>query len=644
MIFFRQLFFIIFLFFLILNGLIKPCLAQEKETSNQQLEKLELEDLLDVEVVSPTRRKQSLENIAGSYTILTEEDIKVSGAMSVPEALKVVPGVLVTRMDSDKWSIGIRGFNGVFNSKQLILIDNRPITSPYYSEVIWSNQDLPIELVKRIEVIRGPWTSLWGSESFNGVINIITKSAKELQGTQSVSVVGNDVASQMVRQGGKFTDDGYFMVYAKGSYEPGKSYTVRGGTHKGSRDLVQGTTGFRTDWQNIFTDQFTIQGDISTSSITEQSPPGNPFSADKVKKGYGGYAQFTWDRATGLNSGMQFRTSYSRSETTFDDLEGVSNTIDAEYIYSADQIGINLFTLGLGGRYFWDSFEQGDHVRVRNEKFSRMDFSSFAQDKMTLIEDSLFLTLGLKLDYSEDGNLEPQSTARLLYTADEDEYWLAVSKATRVPSNWAREGRYQVNYNGKRYEIDASGNLDSEELTSVEAGYRRIFSDNLKLDLSLYFNSYDKLITLNYDPDTRIATPASALCGLTYGTEVALDWKVLPRLTLRPSISLSNQDFPGATLNDAGFSPPLNCPVYNLKIQALINLAEKWDLDLFGSYLNTMDDKDLSTGFGVDARLAWHPVDNLSLELIGSSLLSQVNEGNFETTEPSCSLRVIWDF
>jgi iron complex outermembrane receptor protein len=152
------------------------------------------------------------------------------------------------------------------------------------------------------------------------------------------------------------------------------------------------------------------------------------------------------------------------------------------------------------------------------------------------------------------------------------------------------------------------------------------------------------MLTLSFDEDTKIATPISSLCGLTYGTEAALDWKALSRLTLRPSISLSNQDFTGSAIDSPGFSPPLNSPIYSIKLQALINLADNWDLDIFTSYLNSMDDKDLSTGFGVDARLAWRPLNNLSLELIGSSLLSPINDGNFVTTEPSTSLRVIWDF
>ncbi|SDL37155.1 iron complex outermembrane recepter protein [Maridesulfovibrio ferrireducens] len=640
----RKAIFAFFFLFLIFAGGIHPCNAEAEVLDSPSLEQLDLEGLLEVEVISPTNRKQSLENIAGSYTVLTEEDIKASGAMSVPEALRVVPGVLVTRMDTNKWAIGIRGFNGMFNSKQLILIDNRPITSPFYSEVIWSNNDLPIELVKRIEVIRGPWTSLWGSESLNGVIKIITKSAKELKGTQSVSVVGTDGVNQMIRQGGELSDENNFMVYAKGGYESGKSYKVKGTAHKGSKDLVKGNTGFRSDWQNAFTDQLTLQGDISASSIKEHSPPGTPFSANREKKEYGGYAQFTWDRATGINSGMQFRTSYTHSATTFDDLNGISNTVDAEFLYSAEQIGMHLMTFGVGGRYFWDSFEQGKHVTVHNDQFSRMDVSAFAQDKMTLIEESLFLTLGLKLDYSEKVNISPQATARLLYTADKDEYWIAASRATKTPSNWAREGRYEVKYRGERYEIDTTNGLESEELTSFEAGYRRIFSDNLKFDLSLYFNSYDKLLTLSYDKDTRIATPTSSLCGLTYGTEASLDWKALPRLTLRPSISLSNQDFTGSSIDSPGFAPPLNSPIYNVKLQALINLADNLDLDLFTSYLNSMDDKDLSTGFSFDARLAWRPVNNLSFELIGSSLLSPINDGNFAPTKPSGSLRVIWDF
>lgn len=622
---------------------LSPCFAGDRDVS-AELENLDLEELLQVEMVSPSERKQSLENIAGSYTILTEEDIKRSGATSVPEALRTVPGVLVTRTDTDKWEIGIRGFSGTFNSKQLILVDNRPITSPYFNGVIWSSQDLPIQTVKRIEIVRGPWTSLWGSESFNGVINIITKSAAEMQGTRSVTTAGTDGASQYLRHGGEIPGNGTMAVYARGAYESGKNYRIRGRTEKGSKDWKTASGGFRADWLNAYTDQLSIQGQIADSTISEKSPPGNPFSANSDKQDYSGYTQFLWDRKTGANSGMQFRTSYTRTVTTLEDLENTSNTLDAEFVYSNEQLKNNFFTFGLGGRYFWDAFEQGERVYVTNDNIYRLDFSGFAKDRITLIEDRLFLTLGLKLDYAEDKDLSPQPTARLLYTKDNEEYWLAVSHANREPGNWIREGNYRVRIKDKEYTIDTSGELETEKLTSIEAGYRRLFNDTLKLDLSLYLNSYDQMVTLSYDEDTLTAKPMSALGGLSYGTEIALDWQALNWLILRPSIDLSNQDFSNFDKDVPGFSPPLNSPLYNIKFQALITLAEEWELDLFTSYLNSLDEKDISTGFGLDARLAWTPEENISVELIGSNLLTTVDDGNFTPTEPSCTLRLTWDF
>jgi iron complex outermembrane receptor protein len=620
-----------------------PCRAAGSD-SDSRLEDLNLEELMDVEVVSPSRRKQSLENIAGSYTILTEEDIRRSGAKSIPEALQTVPGVIVTRTDTDKWAIGIRGFKGVFNSKQLILIDNRPITSPYFAEVLWGTQGLPIEMVKQIEVIRGPWTSLWGAESFNGFINIITKHAKELEGLKSVTTVGSDGVSELLIGGSKISDNGNFAVYGKGGYEAGKNYTVFGHPEKGSRDWTTGTVGVRGDWENAFTDELSFQGAISHSKITEQSPPGNPFSADRDKNDVNGFAQFVWDRSTGVNSGIQFRSSYSRTIVTLQDLEGNLNTFDGELVYSGVQTGAHLITAGAGGRYFWEEFEQGKFVSVRNANFSRFDVSSFLQDRITLIEDELFLTLGMKLDYVEDGEVSPQPTARLLYTKDKQEYWLALSYANRYPSDWVHQGHYDVMYNGQRYFLDSTADLDNEELTSVEAGYRKIFDDDLKIDLSVFFNNYDQMVTMSFDPATRTASPVSSLEGITYGSEFALDWQALEWLILRPSVSVTLQDFPSVPGDGPGFSPPLNSPVYSYKLQAIAALSDSLELDLFSSYLNSLDDRDLSTGFDLSARLEWKASDKISLELIGSGLLNGVNDANYVITEPAVSMRLTWDF
>lgn len=620
-----------------------PCFAGDREVSSE-LENLDIEDLLQVEMISPSQRKQSLENIAGSYTILTEEDIKRSGAKSIPEALRTVPGVLVTRTDTDKWAIGVRGFSGTFNSKQLIMVDNRPLTSPYFKGVIWSSQDLPIHLVKRIEIVRGPWTSLWGSESFNGVINIITKSAAEMQGSRSVSTIGTDGVGQFIRHGEKISENATMAVYANGAYEPGKNYNIRGRNEKGSKNWLRGSGGFRTDWLNAYTDQFSLQGQLSGSTIDETSPPGNRFSANEDKDDYSGYAQLLWDRKTGANSGMQFRSSYTRTTTTLEDMETTSNSIESEFVYSNEQISGHFFTLGAGGRYFWDSFKQGERVFVTNDNIYRFEFSGFAKDRITLIDEKLFLTLGLKLDYSESKDLAPQPTARLLYTENDEEYWLALSHANREPGNWIREGSYRVRIRDKEYILDTSGGLETEKLSSVEAGYRKLFSDRLKLDISLYLNSYDQLVTLDYDEDTLTATPASALCGLTYGTEIALDWQAMDNLILRPSLDLSNQDFSNFDHEVPGFSPPLNSPIYNIKLQALITLSDDWELDLFSSYINTLDDRDISSGFGLDARLAWTPKDDFSIELIGSDLFTSFDEGEFTPTEPSCAVRITWDF
>lgn len=620
-----------------------PCFAGDTDVA-AELENLDLEELLQVEMVSPSERKQSLENIAGSYTILTAEDIKRSGATNIPDALRTVPGVMVTRTDTDKWAIGLRGFSGVFNSKQLILIDNRPITSPYFKGVIWSNQGLPIQLVKRIEVIRGPWTSLWGSESFNGVINIITKTSAEMQGTQSVTTGGTDGASQFLRHGDRIAENGTLAVYAKGGYESGKNFRIKDHTEKGSKNWATGSTGFRTDWLNAYTDQFSFQGQLSASSIDEKSPPGNRFSSNNDKEEYSGYTQFLWDRKTGVNSGMQFRTSYTRAATTLEDMDVISNTVDAEFVYSAEKLGAHLMTFGLGGRYFWDSFSQGQKVSVANDNIYKLDFSGFAKDKITLINDKLFLTLGLKLDYTEGQNLAPQPTARLLYTEGTEEYWLALSHANRRPGNWVREGNYKIRIRDREYQINVPNNLETENLTSIEAGFRKLFSENIKLDLSFYFNSYDKMVSFELNDDKNIATPTSALSGLTYGTELVLDWKVLSWFTLRPSVDLANQDFSKSTANIPGFSPPVNSPIYSLKLQALFTISEEWEFDLFSSYLNTMDDKNLSTGFGLDARLAWTPRNDLAIELIGNNLLGSVSDGDFIPTEPSCTLRLTWDF
>lgn len=606
---------------------------------------LDIEDLQKVEVITPSRRAEPLTEVAGAVTVLTEEDIRRSGATSLPEVLRLVPGVHVGRVDTDKWAVGIRGFNGLLENKHLVLLDGRPLTSPFAADVDWSNQSVPLETIARIEVVRGTWTSLWGADSFTGVINIVTKPASATQGAESVSLAGNEGLEQSLRYGGALGEDAFYRVYGKTSYKTGQRLgDDPGHGSQGSRDWAQNRGGFRLDWNNAFTDQLSLQGDLAgsefeegTGSFPQMAPPGERSSST-------GYAQLTWDRATGLGTGLHFRTSYSREQQTVGDLQGTLNIWDAEFQDAMQTEGVHRLTWGLGLRHNWDSFENGAAVHMDNPSFSHTETSAFAQDKITVLPESLFLILGSKFDYLGRGALEIQPTARLLHTRQDQEFWAAVSRAVRAPNRWQNGGGYMVHYHGQDYRISPPDGLENEELIAYEAGYRRHLDKTLAFDLSFFANDYAKLTRLSLDQASHTGRLTNSLSGMAYGAESLLDWQALSWLTLRPSLSLIQQNFREFTGDERGDSLPKENTVAEAKLMVMGDLGHGLGLDFLFAYLDSPTENSAPGYCTLDGHLSWRAGEHLRLELIGQNLLGAQQEFSFLSVDTSLSLRVTWDF
>jgi iron complex outermembrane receptor protein len=610
---------------------------------DKALASLDLAELMDVEVVTASRRAEPLSQIAGAVTVLNEEDIFRSGAATFPEVLKLVPGVHVVQVDTDKWAVGIRGFNGLLSNKQLVMIDGRPITSPAVAGVFWGSYDIPLSTVKRIEVVRGTWTSLWGGDSFTGVINIITKSASETQGGQSVTIAGTTGIDQTVRKGGTIGDNGHYRVYTKASYKGGSSSSLNP-DGRSSRDWLQGRVGFRADWNNAFTDELSFQGDVGRSRINDGAKGTQQIYVPRPKNDFIGYGQLSWERATGLDAGIRYRTSYTREKESIGDMDATISACDMELQYAAEQIGSHLLTYGVGGKYFWDEFADGSHVTMGKKNSYNFNSNAFVQDKITLSPESLYLIFGAKFDYFGSGTLEIQPTMRLLHTRINEEYWLAVSRAVRAESRWQRGGSYSIDHRGKIYTVNAPADLTSEKMISYEAGYRREFSENMQFDVSLYINDYDQLTNLEFDGATHTATLTNTLKGTACGTEVLLDWVATDWLTFRPSASVIFQDIHGPESNPVGDSMPKPGTEGELKLQVMTTPAENVGFDVFMAYAGSMSQHKGPDFFTFDAHASWRVDSDVMLELIGRSLSNPNEEFSSIRMGPSVDLRVTWDF
>src|SRR5438270_10428484 len=252
--------------FLVLTGLLNLGFAapQESQGNSGSLKELSLAELGNVEVTTTSKKPEQIWKTAAAIYVLTQEEIRRSGATSIPEVLRLVPGVEVSRINSNTWSVGIRGFGSAFSRSVLVLIDGRSVYTPLFAGVYWDVQNVMLEDVERIEVIRGPGGTIWGSNAVNGVINIITKNAKDTHGTYASTSSGNIAQNESgVRYGAAHGNNLDYRTYAMGfGRMPGFH---RDGDNYDAWQLAQ--AGLRTDSRLTDRDTLTVQGDLFKGKV-----------------------------------------------------------------------------------------------------------------------------------------------------------------------------------------------------------------------------------------------------------------------------------------------------------------------------------------------------------------------------------------
>src|SRR2546426_11971070 len=243
--------------------------TQEALPSPSALKKLSVEELMNIEVTSVSKRPEKLSETASAIQVITQEDIRRSGATSLPEALRLASNLEVAQVDSRQWAIGARGFNNTTANKLLVLIDGRTVYTPLYSGVFWDVQDTLVGDIDRIEVISGPGATLWGANAVNGVSNITTQRAKDTQGLLLESGAGTELRDfGGFRYGGTLASNLHYRVYGK--YFERDSAVLPNG-RDGTNDWRMGQGGFRLDWDASDANLLTLQGDFYGGRIAQPS-------------------------------------------------------------------------------------------------------------------------------------------------------------------------------------------------------------------------------------------------------------------------------------------------------------------------------------------------------------------------------------
>ena len=617
------------------------CVQARDLVSPQDLKHLSFDELLDVQVTSVSRKQEQLRDAPAAIAVLTNEDIRRSGATTLPETLRGVPGLHVAQINSSEWAISARGFSSVNSEKLLVLTDSRSIYTPLYSGVFWDVQDYLLDDVDRIEVIRGPGATQWGSNAVNGVINIQTKSAKDTQGTYVEAAAGDELQTLLgARYGGQFAQNGYFRVYGKYSDHDG---TVNSSAQSDD-DWHMARFGMRSDWELNERDTLTLQGDIYQGAVGQFAPsitiigrPGPQGTLDVDL--HGGNVLGRWQRKLGPESDLQLRLYYDhtrRDDPSYDDR---LDTIDLDFQHRFRIAARHDVVWGVNYRTM-DNHNAGKGIFALQPRSATDDLvSGFIQDEITLL-DTLHITIGTKLEDNDFSGFEVQPSVRAAWrVAPDHTLWAAVARAVRAPTRIERDIAVDATNPAGNPVFRLLGNDDfkAEELLAYELGYRWQALENLFFDTAVFYNDYDKLATVELgtpfaEASGRIVIPVvneNRMDGRARGLETLITYAPLASWRLTASYAYLDTDLSphGLDINRARFLSG-STPKYQFSVRSLWDLAAGWQLDAQWRHLSDIERLPLIVdGTGIDGysdldlRVTWHASERIELALVGRNLL-----------------------
>lgn len=630
-----------------------------------EFEELLALDLDQLSVTSVSKRMQKLIDAPAAIYVITNEDLRRSGVTTIPEALRMAPGVHVAQIASNRWAISARGFNNAISNKLLVMIDGRSIYTPVFSGTYWDDQGTPIEDVERIEIIRGPGASLWGANAVNGIINIITKHAKNTQGNYVTAGVGTSENSLEGRHGGAWGKNGYYRLY--GQYATyGRTENPGGGEN--SDDWYRARTGFRVDKQQSRKNSLTVQGDIYQGvqgSNTRLPTLSAPFLQTFVNDddSFGGNALVRWERdvAPGSRTNLQaYVDHYYRSELA---AKQQISTLDVQFQHTLTPNSRHHFIWGMGGRAYHEELDSSFNASFNDESPNHGVVNAFVQEEYAIIPRTLFATVGSKFEYNDFTGFEVQPNARLSWNvASNQMFWGAVSRAVRVPSSIERDVRLAVQIDPVVpalpliYTISGNPDQESEELTAFEIGHRIQPTHDLSFDTALFFHDYENLQTISIsgtpfpgNGGMIVPFPVSNLgSGHVYGLEESINWNIRKNWRLAGSYSylLMNLEVEPGTVTTLEAGEEL-APRHQFSIQSYYNVTDRLEWDNMLYYTSSITSP-ASSYLRHDMRIGYKIMTGLDVSLIGRNLLdpshSEFPNATQAEAERGVLGRITWKF
>lgn len=641
----------------------------EKNRSGQGLGGKSIEDLMNIEVTIASKRPQALTSVAAPIFVITQEDIRSSGATSIPELLRMVPGVEVAQLDSNKWAVSIRGFNSRFANKLLVLVDGRSVYTPLFSGVFWDGQDALLEDIDRIEVIRGPGGALWGANAVNGIINIITKPAQETVDALATAQTGDQDRLIGSVRGGESSGGKAYRFFGKYAERAGL-FNLSGSRGADGWQMTHG--GFRMDGTSGH-DAYMIEGDAygsrlgQTSAFPSLSPPFFTVRDDRFPvSGWNVLGRWMRESGSGVKSSLQ--ASVDTSDRDMPEVGEKRSTLDLDFQQERNVDPRTALVWGAGYRTSADETFSSEFGSFTPGRRTTDLYSLFAQSDHAIRAD-MKLTLGLKLERNSYTGWEYQPSARILWSKSKNETgWASIGRAVRTPNR--SEADIQLDFrsgfdagSGLPFVIRLMGSdeFKSESVLAYEAGYRIHPSDNLFVDIAGFYNDYKNLRSFEqgtpfFDPFPvpHLVIPVvfgNKLRGSTHGLEVAANWKVSDRSTWGLAYSYLNEDLSFAPGSTDTLGKLFQSPRHQAQVRGSQDF--KYGLGLGGSikFVDAVPDDSAPAYWRLDLRLSWSPDKTRELSIGANNLFGsrhvESTSGLFEVAHavgPSYYLGTRWRF
>lgn len=621
-----------------------PPLLPTDAPQAQQLKSMSLEQLGNVRVTTVSKQPEEVWHTPAAIYVLTHEEILQSGARTIPDLLRLIPGVQVAQEQSDQWAVGIRGFASPFSKGLLVLIDGRSVYTPLFEGVYWDVQDLALDNIQRIEVIRGPGGTIWGPNAVNGVINIITRSAGATQGGKVEAYGGSKVErfDGMARYGFRPAPNVRARIWAKG-FDRGPELNPGGDPYD---DWHQERGGFRADWEPNTDNHFMLSGMMYGGESGEMTrfgtltPPSNvALDADQVVAG--GDVVARWDHDLAGGSDFYVQAYFDRTHRNTPQFAEGRNTFDVDAIVHLANLPRQNVVLGAGLRESPSSFEQKQAtVNMSPHKQNDSLYSLFAQDEVQIVPDRLMLTLGSKFEENNFSGWGAEPSARLMWNPRKTmSLWGAVTRALRIPGRLDTDTDEMLLLRQQPVVFEAlRGNPDfkPEVMIGWEAGYRQLLHPRLYIDVAAYHNDYDNLESYNgmgpvvthptspYTYTLYTYSYANGLRGVTDGIEVSPDWKVVQWWELRGSythVHMRLHSKPGFSQDAYAASETGFVPDHEASVESIFTLPHGVHLTADYRHMSALPANNIPAYDTGDGLLGWQISKHWELSVTGRNLL-----------------------